>query len=37
MRHEQKMKQRWEWVGEMGVEREVTSKQRSLLGGSENR
>lgn len=37
MRQEERMKQRGVRVGEMGLEREVTSKQKSLLGSSENR
>lgn len=37
MRHEERIKQRWMRVGAMGLEREVTEKQESLLGISENR
>lgn len=36
MRHKERMKQRWVRVGEMGVEREVSSQQKSLLGNIKN-
>lgn len=36
MRRKERMKQRCVRVGEMGVEREVTLKQKSLLGSVEN-
>lgn len=37
MRLELKMRQWWVRVGDTGIEREVASKETSLLGSSENR